>query len=88
MKSRDLIAGIIQFLKDSNRKLKQINFTLTFCLTFSENHLRPKKVNRRARRFHYMKCLGGSVWSNYSDDCFKQTFRSSRSTITFVLWIN
>ena len=47
MKSRNLIAGIIQFLENFNGKLKEINFTLTFCLTFLENHSHPKERNRR-----------------------------------------
>ena len=49
MKSRNLIAGIIQFLKNCNGKLKQTNFTLTFCLTLLENHLHPNKRKRRFR---------------------------------------
>ena len=47
---RNLIAGIIQSLKNRNGKLHQINFTLTFCLTLLENQLFTKKRNRRFRR--------------------------------------
>ena len=74
-KRRNLIAGIIQSLKNGNGKLQQINFTLTFSLTLLEKQLFTKKRNRRFR------CLPRSntfwwenVWNSYSDDRFKQTF--------------
>ena len=83
---RNLIAGIIQSLKDRNGKLHQINFTLTFCLTLLENQLFTKKRNRRFRRLPRSNTFWWeSVWNSYSDDRFKQTFRVSRSTFTFVL---
>ena len=83
---RNLIAGIIQSLKNRNGKLHQINFTLTFCLTLLENQLFTKKRNRRFRRLPKSNTFWWeSVWNNYSDDRFKQTFRLSRSTFTFVL---
>ena len=83
---RNLIAGIIQSLNNRNGKLQQINFTLTFCLTLLENQLCRKKRNRRFRRLPRSNTFWWeSVWNNYSDDRFKQTFRLSRSTFTFVL---
>ena len=83
---RNLIAGIIQSFKNRNGKLQQINFTLTFCLTVLENQLFTEKRNRRFRRLPRSNTFWWeSVWNNYSDDCFKQTFRLSRSTFTYVL---
>ena len=82
-RSRNLIAGIIQSLKNRNGKLYQINFT---CLTLLENQLFPKKRNRRFRRLPRTNTFWWEiVWNSYSDDLFKQTFRLSRSTFTFVL---
>ena len=84
---RNLIAGIIQSLKNRNGKLHQINFTLTFCLTLLENQLFTKKRNKRFLRLPRSKyVLVGKFWNSYSDDRFKQTFRLSRSTFTFVLY--
>ena len=83
---RNLIAGIIQSFKNRNGKLQQINFTLTFCLTILENQLFTEKRNRRFRRLPRSNTFWWeSVWNNYSGDCFKQTFRLSRSTFTYVL---
>ena len=83
---RNLIAGIIQSLKNRNGKLHQINFTLTFCLTLLENQLFTKKRNRRFRRLPRSNTFWWeSVWNSYSDDRFKQTFGLSRSTFTLVL---
>ena len=83
---RNLIAGIIQSLKNRNGKLHQINFTLTFCLTLLENQLFTKKRNRRFRRLPRTNTFWWEiVWNSYSDDLFKQTFRLSRFTFTFVL---
>ena len=80
---RNLIAGIIQSLKNRNGKLHQINFT---CLTLLENQLFTKKRNRRFRRLPRTYTFWWEiVWNSYSDDLFKQTFRLSRSTFTFVL---
>ena len=80
---RNLIAGIIQSLKNRNEKLYQINFT---CLTLLENQLFTKKRNRRFRRLPRTNTFWWEiVWNSYSDDLFKQTFRLSRSTFTFVL---
>ena len=84
---RNLIAGIIQSLKNRNGKLHQINFTLTFCLTLLENQLFTKKRNRRFRRLPRSNTFWWeSVWNSYSDYCFKQTFHLSHSTFTFVLF--
>ena len=80
---RNLIAGIIQSLKNRNEKLYQINFT---CLTLLENQLFTKKRNRRFRRLPRTNTFWWEiVWNSYSDDLFKQTFRLSRFTFTFVL---
>ena len=80
---RNLIAGIIQSLKNRNGKLYQINFT---CLTLLENQLFTKKRNRSFRRLPRTNTFWWEiVWNSYSDDLFKQTFRLSRSTFTFVL---
>ena len=83
---RNLIAGIIQSLKNRNGKLHQINFTLTFCLTLLANQLFTKKGNSHFLRLPRSNMLWWeSVCSSYSDDRFKQTFRLSRSTFTFAL---
>ena len=80
---RNLIAGIIQSLKNRNGKLYQINFT---CLTLLENQLFTKKRNRRFRRLPRTNTFWWEiVWNSYSDDLFKQSIRLSRSTFTFVL---
>ena len=63
---RNLIAGIIQSLKNRNGKLYQINFT---CLTLLENQLFTKKRNRRFRRLPRSNTFWWeSVWNSYSDD--------------------
>ena len=66
---RNLIAGIIQSLKNRNGKLHQINFTLTFCLTLLENQLFTKKRNRHFFRLPRSNTFWWeSVWTSYSDD--------------------
>ena len=55
-------------------------------MTFLENQLFGKKRNRRFRRLPRSSTFWWeSVRNNFSDDRFKQTFRLSRSTFTFVL---
>ena len=66
--------------------MQQIYLTLTFCLTLLENRLFTSNRNKRFRRLPRSNTFWWeSVWKNYSDDRFKQTFRLSRSTFTFVL---
>ena len=82
----NLIAGIIQSLKNRNGKLHQINFTSTFSLTLLENQLFTKKRNRSFRRLpRSNRFWWENVWNSYSDDRFKQIFRLSCSTFRFVL---
>ena len=51
-----------------------------------ENQLFTKKRNRRFRRLTRNNMFWWeSVWNSYFDDRFKQIFRLSRSTFTFVL---
>ena len=78
---RNLIARIIQSLKNWNGKMQQINFMLTFCLTLLENQLFSKKRNRCFRHLP----RSNTFWNCYSDDRFKQTFCLSYSTFMFVL---
>ena len=81
VRRRNLLTTIIQNLKNRNRKLQQISFNLILCLNLLENKLKSQKRNRRFRRFPRNNILWWeSVWNDYSDECFKQTFRLSRST--------
>ena len=55
-------------------------------LDFARKPIIHKKSNRRFFRLPRSNTFWWeSVWNNYSDDRFKQTFRLSRSTFTFVL---
>ena len=59
---RNLIAGIIQSLNNRNGKLQEINFTLTFCLTFLENRSsRPERFYKIGVLKNFAKFTGKNL---------------------------
>ena len=86
-KEKELNCWNHSVLEKSKREIASNKlFTLTFCLTLLKNQLFTKKRNRHFCRLPRSNTFWWeSVWTSYSDDRFKQTFRFSRSTFTFVL---
>ena len=63
---RNLTAGIIQSLNNRNGKLQEINFTLTFCLTFLENRSsRPERSYKIGVLTNFAKFIGKHLCQNF-----------------------
>ena len=85
-KERELNFWNHSVLERSKREIATNKLHLNILLDFARKPIIYREKNRPLRRFPRSSTFWWeSVWSSYSHDRFKQTFRLSRSTFTFVL---